>query len=49
MYVLIKPTSKSKYRNVIDILDEMAISEIERFALVKTDDNDDRLIAASGL
>lgn len=49
MYVLIKPTGKSKYRNVIDILDEMAISNIERFALVKTDDMDDRLIAASGL
>lgn len=49
MYVFIKPTGKSKYRNVIDILDEMAISEIERFTLMKTDDNDDRLIAASGL
>lgn len=49
MYVLIKPTEKSKYKNVIDILDEIAISEIERFALVKTDDMDNRLIAASGL
>lgn len=34
MLVLIKPTDESRYQNVVDILDEMAISNISRFALV---------------
>ncbi|MEK6482196.1 biopolymer transporter ExbD [Catalinimonas sp. 4WD22] len=34
MIVLIKPTDKSNYKNMVDILDEMEISNISRFALV---------------
>lgn len=34
MVVLIKPSDLSRYKNVVDILDEMAISNISRFALV---------------
>jgi biopolymer transport protein ExbD len=34
MLVLIKPTDGSRYKNVVDILDEMTISNISRFALV---------------
>ena len=34
MVVLIKPSDQSKYKNVVDILDEMNISNIARFALV---------------
>ena len=34
MVVLIKPSDESKYKNVVDILDEMNISNIARFALV---------------
>jgi biopolymer transport protein ExbD len=34
MVVLIKPTDDAIYKNVVDILDEMNISDIKRFALV---------------
>lgn len=32
--VVIKPTKESTYRNMVDILDEMAITKIKRYALV---------------
>ncbi len=34
MVVLIKPTDDAIYKNVVDILDEMNISNIKRYALV---------------
>jgi biopolymer transport protein ExbD len=34
MVVLIKPTDEAIYKNVVDILDEMNISNIKRYALV---------------
>jgi biopolymer transport protein ExbD len=34
MIVLIKATDQSKYKNMVDILDEMTISNIQRFAIV---------------
>jgi len=34
MVVLIKPSDKAIYKNVVDILDEMNISDIKRYALV---------------
>jgi len=32
--VIIKPSKKSNYRNLIDILDEMAIVGVETYAIV---------------
>ncbi len=34
LVVLIKPTNEANYKNVVDILDEMNISNIKRYALV---------------
>jgi biopolymer transport protein ExbD len=34
MVVLIKPTDDASYKNVVDILDEMNISNIKRYAIV---------------
>ncbi|NWF88590.1 MAG: biopolymer transporter ExbD [Ignavibacteriaceae bacterium] len=34
MVVLIKPTNDASYKNVVDVLDEMNISNIKRYALV---------------
>ena len=34
LIVIIKPTKKSTYRNLVDILDEMAISNVETSAIV---------------
>jgi hypothetical protein len=34
MVVLIKPTDEANYKNVVDILDEMNISNIKIYALV---------------
>jgi biopolymer transport protein ExbD len=34
MIVLIKPSDKSNYKNVVDVLDEMAITKMESYAIV---------------
>jgi biopolymer transport protein ExbD len=34
MFVLIKPDNRSTYENLVDILDELEITDIERYALV---------------
>ncbi len=34
LIVIIKPTSKSNYRNLVDILDEMVISKVDTYAIV---------------
>jgi hypothetical protein len=34
MVVFIKPSDESKYQNLVDILDEMRISGVERYYLV---------------
>jgi biopolymer transport protein ExbD len=49
LYVLIKPSEKSRYQNMIDILDEMAITEIQQFSLVKVNDYDKTVLAQGAL
>jgi len=49
MVVLIKPSDESKYKNVVDILDEMNISNIASFALVDITPVDKELIKDSQL
>ena len=34
MIVIIKPSKKSNYRNLVDILDEMAITGVPTYAIV---------------
>lgn len=44
MVVLIKPTDKCNYKNMVDILDEMNITNVKRFALVDATPKDLDLI-----
>lgn len=45
MYILIKPSEKSRYKNIVDIFDEITITDMKRYALVKITPDDTRLIA----
>jgi biopolymer transport protein ExbD len=45
MMVLIKPEDKSKYENMVDILDEMDITATKRFAIVDYSPDDKTIIA----
>lgn len=49
MIVLIKPGKESRYGNMVDILDEMNITNMKRFAMVKITDVDEELIKESNL
>lgn len=49
MVVLIKPSDESKYKNVVDILDEMNITNIARYALVDITNIDKELIKEAKL
>ena len=44
MVVVIKPDNESTYRNVIDILDEMSINVIGRYALVDISPEEQQLV-----
>ena len=47
--ILISTTEDAKYRNMVDILDEMNITNQKKYALVKLNKNDETLIKESGL
>ena len=49
LLVLIKPADESRYKNTVDILDEMNISNITRFALVQITETDKKLVKESNL
>lgn len=42
--VLIKPDDKSKYKNLVDILDEMLICNVGRYAIVELSESEKELI-----
>ena len=45
--VVIKPTEEATYKNTVDILDEMTINAVKRFAMVKISDTERDLVKAS--
>jgi biopolymer transport protein ExbD len=47
MVVVIKPTPEATYKNTVDILDEMTINEVKRFALVDISEPEMQLIQAT--
>lgn len=48
LVVLIKSMPKARYKNLVDILDEMAITGTKRYAIVEIDNNDKGIMAAAG-
>ena len=44
MVVVIKPNEESTFKNTVDILDEMTINGVKKYALVKISDVENRLI-----
>ena len=49
MVVIIKPGEKSNYKNLIDVLDEMQINGVKKYAIVKRSAEDEQLIAKAGM
>ncbi|WP_210513660.1 ExbD/TolR family protein [Hymenobacter terricola] len=49
LVVLIKPSADSKYQDMIDILDEMSITEQKKYALVKITQDDLTLLSPAAL
>jgi biopolymer transport protein ExbD len=47
LMVLIKPMDKAKYANIVDVLDEITITNTQRFAIVDFTDEDKVKIAAN--
>lgn len=45
LFIMIKPLPKSKYKNIVDILDEMNITGVKRYAILPPNDPIDSLIA----
>ncbi len=46
--IVMKPTKKSKYRNVVDLIDECPITNNKRYALLEIDPDTEALIKRSG-
>jgi biopolymer transport protein ExbD len=44
LFIIIKPDNDATYKNVIDILDEMNINDIPRYAIINISDQENRLI-----
>lgn len=46
-FVVIKPNAEATYKNTVDMLDEMTINNVKRFAMVKISETEDKLITAT--
>ncbi len=44
MMVLIKPSDKSKYKNIVDIFDEMNITKMKRYAMIDITKQEEKLL-----
>jgi biopolymer transport protein ExbD len=44
MTVMVKPMEESRYKNIVDILDELKITDTKRFAMVEIADSDKKLV-----
>jgi biopolymer transport protein ExbD len=44
LFVLIKPLPGSSYKQLIDVLDEMTILQVNRYAIVKAESEEDRMV-----
>lgn len=49
LVVLIKPSQESKYKNLVDVLDEVDITQIPHYYIVKETDDDRNMIASANL
>lgn len=47
LVVVIKPTAEARFKNVIDMLDEMSINEVKRYAMVDISDPELMLVKAT--
>jgi biopolymer transport protein ExbD len=47
LVIVIKPSEESTYRDVVDILDEMTINDIARYALVDISEGEGQLVKVS--
>jgi len=45
--VVIKPNENATYKNTVDILDEMTINDVKRFAIVDITDDENKLVKAT--
>ena len=44
LVVLIKPTKEASYKNTVDVLDEMTINGVTRYAIVKPGNSDTQFL-----
>ncbi len=49
LIVIIKPSEKTKYHNVVDALDEMAITGVKTYAIVDISPDEVKMLEAEGL
>ena len=47
--VVIKPTAQATYKATVDVLDQMTINQIKRYAMVKLHEKEERFLSAKGL